>query len=493
MPIKTFGLPLTLTLSPKGRGNKNDEYNFSSNGFSIAMTTHTRRDLLKLSALGLGGLTLGTLPTAFTQAGLDPGKPHHPPKAKRVIFLFMHGGPSQVDTFDYKPKLQEMDGKELPFAPAKNIDANPKLLKSPWKFARHGECGNWVSELLPHTAKHIDDLCVIRSMHSRGQSHGQAVSMLHTGSDNLVRPSVGAWVSYGLGSDNPDLPSFVSISPASGHGGPRNYGCAFLPAIHQATTIGHSGKLGKAEIQHLGNDRLTSAQQQRQIELLQSMNRDHLERAKQDEQIQGAIESVDLAYRMQKVAPDVLDLSQESKHIQELYGIGESATDNFGRQCLLARRLAESGVRYVEVSTGNKWDQHGNLKSGHENNAKMTDQPVAALLADLKARGMLKDTLVVWGGEFGRTPIAQGTNGRDHNPQGFTTWLAGGGVKPGLAYGNTDEFGYYAIENRVHMHDLHATMLHLLGLDHEKLTYRYAGRDFRLTDVYGNVVHDVIA
>ena len=458
------------------------------------MKSYSRRDVLKLSALGLGGLTLGTLPPALCRAGgLSPQKPHHPPLARRVIFLFMHGGPSQVDTFDYKPKLQEMDGEQLPFAPAKNIDARPKLFKSPWKFARHGESGNWVSELLPHTAKHIDDLCIIRSMHSRGQSHGQAVSMLHTGSDNLVRPSVGAWVSFGLGSDNPDLPSFVSISPASGHGGPRNYGCAFLPAIHQATTIGHSGNLGDAKIQFLGNDRLSSVQQRRQIELLQAMNRDHLEQAKLDEQIQGAIESVDLAYRMQNAAPDVLDLSQEPKHVQDAYGIGKSPTDNFGRQCLLARRLAESGIRYVEISTGNKWDQHSNLKTGHEKNALMTDQPIAALLADLKARGMLEDTLVVWGGEFGRTPIAQGANGRDHNPQGFTVWLAGGGSKPGLAYGNTDEFGYYAVENRVHVHDLHATMLHMLGLDHEKLTYRYAGRDFRLTDVYGNVVRDVLA
>ncbi len=457
-------------------------------------TPLSRRNYLKWSALGLGGLALNTLPANLVQAGgLTPRKPHHQPKARRVIFLFMHGGPSQVDTFDYKPKLQAMNGENLPFAPAKRIDATPKLLKSPWKFAQHGECGNWVSELLPYTAKHIDDLCVIRSMHSRGQSHGQAVSMLHTGSDNLVRPSLGSWVSFGLGTSNPDMPSFVSISPASGHGGPRNYGCAFLPAIHQATTIGHSGKLGDAKIQHLGNAQLSSKQQQRQIELLQSMNRDHLERAKHDEQIQGAIESVDLAYRMQNAAPEVLDLTQEPKSIQDLYGIGQSATDNFGRQCLLARRLAENGVRFIEVSTGNKWDQHGNLKSGHQNNAKMTDQPVAALLSDLKNRGMLEDTLVVWGGEFGRTPIAQGTNGRDHNPQGFTVWLAGGGVKPGLAYGNTDEFGYYAIEDRVHIHDLHATMLHQLGLDHEKLTYRYAGRDFRLTDVYGKVVHDILA
>jgi hypothetical protein len=405
----------------------------------------------------------------------------------------MHGGPSQVDTFDYKPQLEVHDGGELPFDAASNIDAVPKLMKSPWKFARHGECGNWASELLPHIAGHMDDLCVIRSMYSRGQSHGQAVSMMHTGSDNLVRPSVGAWVSYGLGTENPDMPAFVSISPASGHGGPRNYGCAFLPAAHQATTIGKSGKLGDARIQHLGNDALSVDEQQEQLELLQAINRDHLQRAGRDEQIRGAIESFDLAYRMQSAAPDVLDLSQEPEHIQKMYGIGTKQTDNFGRQCLLARRLAESGVRYVEVSTGNVWDQHSNLIAGHEKNSLATDQPVAALLSDLKSRGMLDDTLVVWGGEFGRTPIVQGSNGRDHNPQGFTTWLAGGGVKGGLAYGNTDEFGYYSVEDRVHVHDLHATMLHQLGLDHKQLTYRYAGRDFRLTDIYGNVVHDILA
>ncbi|QDU99097.1 DUF1501 domain-containing protein [Lignipirellula cremea] len=454
-------------------------------------TTATRRDLLKLSALGLGGLALN--------AAGGPGRaeqtaaPHHPARAKRVIFLFMHGGPSQVDTFDYKPRLQQDDGKQLPFAPAKNISASPRLLKSPWKFQQHGECGQWVSSLLPHTAKHVDDLCVIRSMYSRGQSHGQAVSMLHTGSDNLVRPSVGSWVSYGLGSENPDLPSFVSISPASGHGGPRNYGCAFLPAVHQATTIGHSGKLGDARIDFLGNDRLSSSAQQRQIELLQAMNRDHLQRAERDVQAAGAIESVDLAYRMQNAAPEVLDITKEPEHIQQMYGVGSSKTDNFGRQCLLARRLVENGVRFVEVSTGNKWDQHGNLKGGHEANALLTDQPIAALLADLKARDMLKDTLVVWTGEFGRTPIAQGKDGRDHNPQGFTSWIAGGGVKQGMAHGMTDEYGYYATEDRVHMHDLHATMLHLLGIDHKRLTYRYAGRDFRLTDVYGRVVEEIVS
>ena len=453
-----------------------------------------RRDAFRLAALG--GLALCGLPAAVqadTQfTGSVPGQ-HHAARAKRVIFLFMHGGPSQVDTFDYKPQLQRDDGKELPFKAASNIDAVPKLMKSPWRFRRHGECGGWVSELLPHMAEVLDDMCVVRSMYSRGQSHGQAVSMMHTGSDNLVRPSVGAWVSYGLGAENPDLPAFLSISPASGHGGPRNYGCAFLPAIHQATAIGNSGKLKDARIAFLGNDRLSGEEQSEQLRLLQQMNHDHLHRTHYDAQVQGAIESFDLAFRMQSAAPDVMDLAKEPEHIQQQYGIGQKETDNFGRQCLLARRLVEAGVRYVEVSTGNVWDQHGNLKEGHEKNALATDKPVAALLKDLKNRGMLDDTLVVWGGEFGRTPIVQGSNGRDHNPQGFTTVLAGGGVKGGLAYGNTDEYGYYAVEDRVHVHDLHATMLHLLGIDHTRLTYRYAGRDFRLTDVYGNVVQDIIS
>ena len=455
----------------------------------------SRRDVLRLSALGLGGLTLRGLPSLTAAAGdpLAPAPPHHAARAKRVIFLFMHGGPSHVDLFDFKPKLQQDDGKNLPFAPAMNISAVPKLLKSPWKFARHGECGQWVSELLPNIARHVDDLCFVRSMHSRGQSHGQAVCMLHTGTDNLVRPSVGAWVSYGLGAENRDLPSFVSISPAGGHGGPRNYGTAFLPAIHQATTIGRSGKLGNAKIQHLGNDRRSNEQQRRHLMMLQAVNREYLQRVREDEQVSGAIESADLAFRMQSAAPKVLDLSNEPKHVQELYGVGRKETDNFARQCLLARRLSEAGVRYVEVSTGNVWDQHGNLKKGHEKNSLATDQPVAALLTDLKQRGLLEETLVVWGGEFGRTPIAQGSDGRDHNPQGFTVWLAGGGVKAGFAYGATDDYGYYAVENRVAMHDLHATMLHLLGLDHKRLTYRYAGRDFRLTDVYGEVVSEIIA
>jgi hypothetical protein len=455
----------------------------------------SRRRLLQSSACGFGYLAFAGLSaeqTAAAQTTLAAKQPHHAPKAKRVIFLFMHGGPSHVDLFDYKPKLQADDGKDLPFKAAPNIGAKLQLMKSPWKFAQHGQSGLWISELFPSLAKHADDLCVIRSMHSRGQSHGQAVCMLHTGSDNFVRPSVGAWISYGLGTENDRLPAFVSISPPSGHGGPRNYGTAFLPAAYQATTVGRSGKLGNAQIENLSGTATLDAQR-RQIDLLQSLNRDHLERAGADAQIEGAIESFELAFRMQETAPDVLDLSREPQHIQEQYGIGTKETDNFGRQCLLARRFAEAGVRYIQVSTGNVWDQHGNLKTGHERNAAQVDQPIAALLADLKARGMLDDTLIVWGGEFGRTPMVQGANGRDHNPQGFTMWLAGGGAKPGIAYGNTDEYGYYAVEDRVHMHDLHATILHLMGLDHERLTYRYAGRDFRLTDVYGNVVHDVIA
>jgi len=441
------------------------------------------------AALSLAGLTGRTLEAT---SSATPPQPHHTPIAKRVIFLFMHGGPSHVDTFDYKPKLQSADGQPLPFEAPANLDAKPVLMKSPWKFQQHGESGLWISELFPHIAKKADELCVIRSMHSRGQSHGQAVSMMHTGSDNLVRPSVGAWVSYGLGKENHDLPAFVSIAPSSGHGGPRNYGAAFLPTEHQATTIGRQGKLGDATIEHLSSVQPMEQQADR-LELIQALNRAHLERVGRDNEITGTIEAFDLASRMQRSAPGALDLTQETAATHALYGIGQKETDNFGRQCLLARRLLETGVRYVELATGNVWDQHGGLKAGHEKNSLAVDQPIAALLTDLRQRGLLEDTLIVWGGEFGRTPTVQGSNGRDHNPQGFTVWLAGGGVKAGMAYGETDDYGYHAAQNRVHVHDLHATILHVLGLDHERLTYRYAGRDFRLTDVAGNVVHDILA
>ncbi len=457
--------------------------------------TINRRDHLKQLALGGVGLSMSGLTGSTLEAagGSQPQIVHHPARAKRVIFLFMHGGPSHVDTFDYKTELQKRDGGELPFETPDNIDAQRKLMGSPWKFARHGESGHWVSELLPNIAEMADDLCVIKSMHSRGQSHGQAVSMLHTGSDNLARPSVGAWISYGLGKESNDLPAFISIGPSSGHGGPRNYGSAFLPAEHQATAIGRQGKFGDGRIEFLNPAEKQPEREQRRLSLIQSFNQSHLDRIGPDSRIKGMIEAYDLASRMQRVAPEVLDLSQETEETQQQYGIGTKETDNFGRQCLLGRRLLEAGVRYVELSTGNVWDQHGGLKAGHEKNSLATDKPIAGLLADLKARGLLDDTLVVWSGEFGRTPTAQGTNGRDHNPQGFCCWMAGGGVQPGISYGETDDFGYHAAVDRVHMHDLHATILHLLGIDHEKLTYRFAGRDFRLTDVAGRVVNEVIS
>ena len=447
--------------------------------------------MLQSTACGFGSLAV-----AGTALAANDHVPHHAPRAKRVIFLFMHGGPSHVDTFDYRPELQRHSGERLPFAPARNLDPTATrqamLLGSPWKFDQHGESGLWVSELFPEVARHVDDLCVIRSMHSRGQSHGQAVCMLHTGTDNFVRPSVGAWVSYGLGTANRDLPTFVSISPSASHGGPRNYGPAFLPASHQATTIGRNGKLAAEASFEFLSPRSSDAIQARKMELRQQMNLEHFERTRHAP-VEGMIRSMEMAFRMQSSAPPVIDMSEEPEHIRELYGIGVSETDDYGRQCLLARRFAEAGVRYIQVSTPNVWDQHSNLQAGHEKNSRAVDKPIAGLLADLKQRGLLDDTLVVWSGEFGRTPIVQGSNGRDHNPQGYTAWMAGGGVKGGLAWGQTDEFGYFAIQDKVHMHDLHATMLFLLGIDHERLTYRYAGRDFRLTDIHGDVVHDILA
>lgn len=469
-----------------------------------SMTISPRRQFLQRSACGFGMLALADLLASQSASAVTPasgdgpsqlaGKPpHFPARAKRVIFLFMHGGPSQVDTFDYKPQLQQRDGESYGGKMPSQIDAKPLLMASPWKFKQRGESGLWVSDLLPHMAEVADDLCVVRSVHSRGQSHGQAVGMVNTGSDNLVRPSVGSWVSYGLGTENSDLPSYVAISPASSHGGPRNYGSAFLPAIHQATVVGANGKLGKGQIADLlppGGK--ANRVDNEQLELLQRLNQQHLQRSGPDAGIEGAIQAYELAFRMQQTAPEVMRIEDEPEHIEKLYGIGEKETDNFGRQCLLARRLAEAGVRFIQVSTGNVWDQHSKLQEGHARNGLATDRPIAGLIRDLKQRGMLDDTLILWGGEFGRTPVVQGSNGRDHNPQGFTMVMAGGGTAGGYAHGQTDEFGYYATTDRVHMHDLHATMLHLLGLDHERLTYRYAGRDFRLTDVYGRVVKQLV-
>ncbi len=458
----------------------------------------SRRDMLRTTACGFGSLALaGLCRDSVAAPSMVAKEPHLPPKAKRVIFLFMQGGPSQIDTYDPKPRLDRDDGKQVEFHVARTRKITPeRVFKSPWRFRQYGECGQPVSELFPHMAQHVDDYCVIRSMHTEGVAHGPATLFLHTGATNLVRPSMGAWVSYGLGTENQSLPGFVTISPPSTQGGPRLYSNAFLPTLYQGTAIGRAGTgISDGSIANLRNQRWQDDQQRKQLAFLNSLNRQQM--SEPDDELEATISSFELAYRMQSEAPAVLDLSSESAATMAQYGIGQQETDEFGRQCLLARRMAESGVRYIQVNyadnTNNpRWDQHSRIKE-HEKHARAIDQPVAGLLKDLKQRGLLEDTLVWWGGEFGRTPFAQGRDGRDHNPRGFTVWLAGGGVKPGMAYGQTDEFGYEAVENKVHMHDLHATLLHLMGLNHKQLTYRYDGRDFRLTDVAGRVVTDIIA
>jgi len=462
----------------------------------------SRRALLQHAACGFGYLAFAGLASEAAASERNPLSarlPHFPARAKRVIFMFMHGGPSQVDTFDYKPTLKQYSGQPAPFVKASDDDSPrkkkiPLLRETPWKFAQHGQSGRWVSELLPHVAGHVDELCMINRMHTEGRAHGEATLRLHTGTANFVRPSLGAWVTYGLGTENSNLPGFITIAPPRAHGGVQNYSSAFLPAIYQGTAIGTADVPVKdASIPFLANDKLSPALQRQQLDLIQQLNQSHLRRSADDAQIEGMVQAYELGFRMQSVAPAVLELARETEATLKMYGIGTPETDDFGRQCLLARRFAESGVRFIQISTAYLWDQHEKLVSGHEKIAKAVDLPISGLLTDLKARGLLEDTLVFWGAEFGRTPYTEGIDGRDHNPEGYSVWLAGGGVKSGIAYGQTDEFGFSAIENKVHYHDLHATILHLLGLDHERLTYRYSGRDFRLTDVYGRVVHDILA
>lgn len=456
----------------------------------------SRRELLRVSSTGFGGLALAGLLGAEGQANpLAVRAPHFPAKAKRVIFLFMHGGPSQIDTFDYKPLLKRDHGKPLPFAKRRVVSAETfNLLQSPWQFKQYGQSGAWVSDLFPHVAKHVDDLCFIKSMWGSNSRHGGALLELHTGSDTFVRPSMGSWITYGLGSENQSMPGYVTICPTQSHGGANNYSSAFLPAPYAGTPVGSVGVPAReARIPFIENRETPRNIQRMEIDYTQAMNRQQLERTGPDAALEGRIESFELAFRMQTSAPELQDLSGETEATRKMYGLDSPVTEDFGRQCLMARRLSERGVRFVQVSHTYKWDQHANLKRDHEGNAREVDQPIAALLADLKGRGLLKDTLVLWAGEFGRTPTAQGSDGRDHNPEAFTVWLAGGGVKAGLSYGSTDDYGYYSVEKKVHFHDLHATMLHLLGMDHLRLTYRYAGRDFRLTDVHGNVVTDIIA
>ena len=464
----------------------------------------TRRDMLRSSANGFGMLALAGLLADEARANtagnitrrdpLAPQSPLFPARAKRIIFLFMHGGPSQVDTFDYKPQLDRDDGKPLPFAKPRVVSAETgNLLKSPWKFKQHGQSGAWVSELFPEVAKHVDDLCFIKSMHASNSRHGGALLELHTGSDTFVRPSMGSWVTYGLGTENRNLPGYITICPTLTHGGENNYSSAFLPAIYQGTPVGNAGiPSDMAKIPFITGNTPTRLQRM-ELDFVRRRDRELLEKSGPDTALEGRIDSFELAFRMQAAAPQVQDLSSETTETQKLYGLDDPVTRNFGRQCLMARRFAEAGVRFVQVTHSYKWDQHGNLRKDHARNAAEVDRPIAGLLKDLAARGLLEDTLVWWGGEFGRTPTAQGGDGRDHNPHGFTMWLAGGGVKRGFSLGATDDYGYYAVENKVHMHDLHATLLHLLGLDHEKLTYRHAGRNFRLTDVHGRIVHELFA
>jgi hypothetical protein len=420
--------------------------------------------------------------------------PHFRPRAKRVIFLFMHGGPSQVDTFDYKPLLARDNGKPLPFAkPRVQFAETGNLLASPWKFRQYGQSGAWVSDLFPHVAGVVDDLCFIKSLHGSNPAHGGALLKIHTGTDTFIRPSIGSWVSYGLGTENADLPAFMTICPTLGHGGVNNFSSSFLPAWTHGTPIGHAGiPASQAQIEHMLAG-LPPEIQRKQLDFLQELNARHMDRVGTDQALEGRIASFELAYRMQAAAPAVMDLTGESAAIKGLYGIDEAKTDNFGRQCLLARRFAEAGVRFIQCTHSYKWDQHGDLKNQHASNAAEVDKPIAGLIRDLKSRGMLEDTLVLWGGEFGRTPTAQGGDGRDHNPHGFTMFMAGGGVKPGFSYGETDDYGYYAAVDKCDVHDLHATILALMGIDHEMLTFRHGGRDHRLTDVHGKVVEQIFA
>jgi hypothetical protein len=461
----------------------------------------TRRDLLKSASSGVGYLAFAALAheqaladTKVSTGPLSPKQPHFKPRAKRVIFLSMRGAPSHVDTFDYKPQLAKDDGKPGRFG------RGGKLLGSPWEFKPHGKSGLWISELLPEIANHADELCLLKGMHTDLPNHPQAQTIMHTGNAQFVRPSIGAWTLYGLGTDNADLPGFVALGAPPGSS--NHFGSAFLPAIYQGARFGGNTRPGgnnrfsrreqKPQIPNIANPKLERTLQRVQLDFVQNLNKAKLAREQHAPGVEGVIESLELGFRMQDTLPELMDTAGESSETLELYGIGSGGNDTFGKQCLLARRFAEAGVRFVELSHGN-WDHHRNMATDLPARCEEIDRPIAGLLTDLKRRDMLKDTLVVWAGEFGRTPHGQGGDGRDHNNKGYTTWMAGGGVKGGFEYGASDEHGYQAVEGRMHIHDWHATILHLLGLNHEELTYRHAGRDFRLTDVHGNVAKEILS
>jgi hypothetical protein len=456
--------------------------------------------MLRRCANGFGAVALAALLGDRAFAGeanpLAPRPTHFPPRARSVIFLYMDGGPSQMDTFDPKPRLDREHGQPIRMRVEPTQFNNVgTVLRSPWKFRRYGHSGLPVSDLFPNVGQHADDLCVVRSLTSNFSEHTNANYFLHTGNGQQGRPSMGAWVTYGLGSECQNLPGFVVLG--SGMIPPGGLDCftnGFLPASYQGSVFRH----GAQPVADLRPAEATPRLQQGKLDLLRKLDYDVLERLGHDDKLESAIANYELAFRMQTAVPDLMDLRGETAATRKLYGLDEPHTAVYGQQCLVARRLVERGVRFVELLCSalpgaDRWDQHSNLKDGHERNARAVDRPIAGLLHDLKARGLLGQTLVLWGGEFGRTPMAQGSDGRDHNPFGFTVWLAGGGVKGGSVYGATDDYGYHAVENQMEMYDLHATMLHLLGLDHKRLTYRFGGRDMRLTDVHGEVVRDLLA
>ncbi len=460
----------------------------------------SRREALLQSAGGLGLLGLWSLLADQGQAvertdPLAPRPPHHPPRAKNIIFLYMDGGPSQVDTFDPKPRLDRENGQaiQLDRLPKTQFDNVGKVLKSPWKFRQYGEGGLWISDLFPEVARHADKLCVIRSMTSSFSEHTNANYFLHTGHGLAGRPSVGAWVTYGLGSESADLPGFVVINTGLiPPGGLDCFSNGFLSANYQGSIF----KPGHPLVANLAPPKAQHALADDKRSLLAALDAAALEQRPENDAIDSAIQNYELAFRMQQSVPEVGELRDVSPATRAMYGLDEKVTERFGQGCLLAKRLVERGVRFVEITCPHighdRWDQHGNLEKGHADNALATDKPIAGLLEDLAASGLLDETLVVWAGEFGRTPMAQGANGRDHNPFGFSIWMAGGGVRGGMTYGATDDYGYYAIENKLQIHDLHATMLHLVGLDHTRTTFRISGRDMRLTDVHGHVVKDIL-
>ncbi len=457
----------------------------------------SRREALQQMGAGFGTLALAGMLADRARAGgpLAEREPHFPARAKRVIMLFMFGGPSHIDTFDPKPTLNRDHGKPLPFAKPRIISFPRRggdLIGSPFGFKRHGESGAEVSELFPHVAGVADDLAIVRSMHCTNPRHGGAVLEWHTGSDTFIRPAMGSWLTYGLGSENQNVPGYITICQALAEGGANNFGAAFLPAAYQGTPLGYGNfKARDAQFPFIGDGRRARLQRL-ELDMLSRVSRRALDRSGPDSELESRIATFELAFRMQTEAPEIQDISSESEATRALYGIDDPVTEDFGRQCLMARRFSESGVRFVQCNS-NGWDHHFNLKDELTKMCARVDRPISGLIKDLKGRGLLDETLVIWGGEFGRTPTAENADGRDHNPHGFTMWLAGGGVKAGTTLGRTDEYGYYAIEDKVHFHDLHATILHLLGLDHERLTFRHAGRDFRLTDVHGEVVRGLLA